>query len=72
MKTLNTNWMGLDWDFSDSDSVNFGDFDVTIDQFEQGKESGYVIDLDGIKRTIDETTIKLILEDYQENWDELN
>ena len=42
MKTLNTNtlpivtdWNTLDWDFSDSDSVNFTDFEVDIDEFKQ-------------------------------------
>ena len=75
MKTLNTNtlpivtdWNTLDWDFSDSDSVNFTDFEVDIDEFKQGKKNGYVTDDDGVNRSIDKVTVKLILEDYKENW----
>ena len=75
MKTLNTNtlpivtdWNTLDWDFSDSDSVNFTDFEVDIDEFKQGKKNGYVTDDDGVKRIIDKVTVTLILEDYKENW----
>ena len=75
MKTLNTNtlpivtdWNTLDWDFSDSDSVNFTDFEVDIDEFKQGKKNGYVTDDDGVKRIIYKVTLTLILEDYKENW----
>ena len=32
-KSQETDWSELNWDFSDSDSVNFGDFEVDIDQF---------------------------------------
>ena len=79
MKTLNTNtlpivtdWNTLDWDFSDSDSVNFTDFEVDIDEFKQGKKNGYVTDDDGVKRIIDKVTVTLILEDYKENWGVIN
>ena len=79
MKTLNTNtlpivtdWNTLDWDFSDSDSVNFTDFEVDIDEFKQGKKNGYVTDDDGVKRIIDKVTVNLILEDYKENWGVIN
>ena len=57
-----------DWDFSDSDSVNFGDFEVDIDQFKQGIKNGYVIDDNGNKRSIDKSTIKDILLSYKENY----
>ena len=63
-----TDWNQLDWDFSDSDSVNFGDFEVDIDQFKQGIKNGYVIDDNGNKRSIDKSTIKDILLSYKENY----
>jgi hypothetical protein len=68
MKTVN--WNKLDVDFSDSDSINFGDFEVDIDNFKKGSKDGYVIDNDGVKRIIDEVTVKIILEDYKENWED--
>jgi len=68
MKTVN--WNELDVDFSDSDSINFGDFEVDIDNFKKGSKDGYVIDNDGVKRIIDEVTVKVILEDYKENWED--
>jgi hypothetical protein len=75
MKTLDkntlpimTDWFKLDMDFSDSDSIDFTDFEVDIDEFKQGKKNGYVVDTDGVKRIIDKVTVKLILEDYEENW----
>jgi hypothetical protein len=35
LKEAETSWNELDWDFSDLDSVNFRDFEVDIDQFNQ-------------------------------------
>jgi hypothetical protein len=66
-KSIETPWNELDWDFSDSDSVNFGDFEVDIDQFLQAKKNGYVIDNNGVKRIIDKLTLKYILQSYKEN-----
>ena len=65
---IKTNWNDLDWDFSDSDSVSFGDFEVDMDQFKTGSKKGYVVDNDGVKRDIDKATIKFILQSYKENW----
>ena len=66
-KSIETPWNELDWDFSDSDSVNFGNFEVDIDQFLQAKKNGYVIDDNGVKRIIDKLTLKYILQSYKEN-----
>ena len=65
-----TNWYKLNWDFSDDESVNFGYFDVDLDQFKQASKNGYVIDDSGRKRIIDEPTAKAILDDYEDNWPE--
>jgi len=67
-EVVKTNWDDLDLDFSDSDSVNFGDFEVDINQFKKGLKNGYVIDDNGVKRDIDKVTIKSILQSYKENW----
>jgi len=67
-EVVKTNWNDLDLDFSDSDSVNFGDFEVDINQFKKGLKNGYVIDDNGVKRDIDKVTIKSILQSYKENW----
>ena len=66
-KTVETPWNELDQDFSDSDSVNFGKFEVDIDQFKQASKNGYVIDDNGVKRSIDKLTLKYILQSYREN-----
>ena len=66
-RVIETDWWELDMDFSDSDSINFGDFEVDIDKFKQGSKDGYVIDNNGDKRIIDKATLKLILKDYREN-----
>ena len=63
-----TDWFDLDMDFSDSDSINFGKFEIDIDKFKQGSKDGYVIDDDGVKRNIDKSTLKSILQSYRENW----
>ncbi len=62
-----TNWEELDWDFSEEDSVNFGDFEVDIDQFKKGIKNGYIIDNNGNKRSIYKNMIKSILQSYKEN-----
>jgi len=67
-KAQETDWYELDWDFSDSDSVNFGDFEVDIDQFKKGIKDGYVIDDNGDKRSINKSIIKDILQSYKENY----
>jgi hypothetical protein len=67
-EVVKTNWNDLDWDFSDSDSVNFGNFEVDINQFKKGLKNGYVIDDNGVKRGIDKATIESILQSYKENW----
>ena len=67
-KAQETDWSELDWDFSDSDSVNFGDFEVDIDQFKKGIKNGYVIDDNGDKRSINKSIIKDILQSYKENY----
>ena len=66
-KAIETPWNELDQDFSDSDSVNFGKFEVDIDQFKQASKNGYVIDDNGVKRIIDKPTLKDILQSYREN-----
>lgn len=66
-KAIETPWNELDQDFSDSDSVNFGKFEVDIDQFKQASKNGYVIDDNGVKRIIDKPTLKYILQSYREN-----
>lgn len=66
-KAIETPWNKLDQDFSDSDSVNFGKFEVDIDQFKQASKNGYVIDNNGVKRIIDKPTLKDILQSYREN-----
>jgi len=63
-----TDWNELDMDFSDSDTINFGKFEIDIDRFKQGSKDGYVIDDDGVKRNIDKSTLKSILQSYRENW----
>jgi len=69
-KIHQTDWNQLDWDFSNSDSINFGDFEVDINQFKQGIKNGYVIDDNGYKRSIDKDTFSNILSSYIENWPE--
>ena len=67
-KAIETDWNELDMDFSDSDTINFGKFEIDIDRFKQGSKDGYVIDDDGVKRNIDKPTLKSILQSYRENW----
>jgi hypothetical protein len=62
------NWNNLDWDFSDEDSVDFGNFEVDVDQFTKKFNGEYIVDNDGVKRNIDKSTVKAILQSYKENW----
>ena len=59
-------WIDLDWDFSDPDSVDFGKFEVSIDQF-QNFNGKFVIDSDGNKRPITQDIVDSILDSYEEN-----
>jgi hypothetical protein len=63
-----TDWYDLDWDFSDSYTIDFGDFEVDFDEFKPGIKNGYVVDSNGVKRAIDKSTIKTILQSYRENF----
>ena len=65
-KNLKNNWVDLDWDFSDPDSVDFGKFEVGIDQF-QNFNGKFVIDSDGKKRPITQDMVDSILDSYKEN-----
>ena len=65
-KNSKNNWVDLDWDFSDPDSVDFGKFEVGIDQF-RNFNGKFVIDSDGKKRSITQDIVDSILDSYEEN-----
>ena len=64
--TEGKDWADYDWDFSDSDSIDFGKFEVDIAEFKRNTK-GFVVDNNGKERKIDKATIKDILQSYREN-----